>query len=215
LNRAAHVCQLYEGINEQKAVVLPFVREGLIRGEACLYVTGRQSVDDWYLEFQSYGIDVQRERLGKALLVMPGLEYRQPEHFSSIVKARELLDFIEDKLADFSGVRIIGDVAWERFPPLPVEQVCHWEATANLVFEDQDVRTICQYDLGSDSPSLIHSALRTHPLVILGQRLYRNPYYEAPRILEDEPYSNHSDADAMRIDTMLKEIRLAPELLMQ
>src|SRR5262249_35115705 len=96
---------------------------------------------------------------------------------------------------------------WEWDPPLPADKLCHWEATANLVFEGLAVRAICQYDLGTDSPQVIHSALRTHPQVILGRKLYSNPFYEAPRILENEPYLNHSDVDAPRLASLLSQIR--------
>jgi hypothetical protein len=215
LDRGAHVCHLFEDTNEQKAVVLPFLLEGLRQGDACLYITGRQPVDDWYFELQAFGVDVQRERERNALEVITGAEYRRPQEFTSVLKARELLDFINDRLRDFSGVRIAGDVAWEWDPPLPADKLCHWEATANLVFDDLDVVTICQYDLSADSPALIDSALRTHPLVVLTQQLFANPFYEAPRILENEPYLNHSDADVQRIERMLSQIRSRPDLQLQ
>jgi hypothetical protein len=214
-DNGAHVCHLFEGVNEQKALVLPFLLEGLRQGEACVYVTGRQSIDDWYLELQAYGIDVQRERQREALTVVSGAEYRRPQGFTSTNKARELLHFINDRLRDFPGVRIAGDVAWEWAPALSADRLCHWEATANLVFEDLDVIVICQYDIGTDSPALIHSALRTHPQVVLRQQLYLNPFYEAPRILENEPHLNHSDADAERVEAMLSQIRSEPDLLLQ
>jgi hypothetical protein len=175
-DRGAHVCHLFEGVSEQKAVVMPFLLEGLRQGEACLYITGRQPIDDWYLEFEASGIDVERERGRKALEVITGAEYRRTSGFTSTIKARELLAFIEDRLREFRGVRIAGDVAWEQDPPLPVDKLCHWEATANLLFDDQDVVTICQYDFTVDSPALIHSALRTHRQVILRQHLYENPF---------------------------------------
>jgi hypothetical protein len=214
-DHGAHVCHLFEDSNEQKALVLPFLLEGLRLGESCLYITGRQSIDDWYLELQAYGIDVQRERQREALEVVTGAEYRRPQGFTSTIRARELLEFIDDRLQDFPGVRIAGDVAWEWEPALPADKLCHWEATANLVFEDLEVITICQYDVSADSPALIHSALRTHPQVILRQQIYLNPFYEAPRILENEPHLNHSDADAQSIETMLSVIRAAPNLPLQ
>src|SRR4030095_16734722 len=110
-----------------------------------------------------------------ALIVMPAAEYRRPDRFDSITKARELAGFIEGRLASFPGVSIAGDVAWEWPPSLPVDKLCHWEATANLVFSGQEVRTICQYDLSADSPAVIHTALRTHSQVILRQAYTRTP----------------------------------------
>jgi hypothetical protein len=206
-DRGAHVCHLFEGVDQQKAVVLPFLLQGLRQGEACLFITDRQSVDDWYLDFQASGIDVQRAREGKALSLITGAEFRRPGGFASTIKAREILNFIEDRLRDFPSVRIAFDVAWERDPPLPADKLCHWEAAANLVFDGLEVIAICQYDISADSPALIHSALRTHPQVILRQQLYLNPFYEARRILDNEPHLNQSDADARRIEEMLNQIQ--------
>jgi two-component system, sensor histidine kinase PdtaS len=212
LGRGAHVCHLFHGAGHQKSVILPFLLEGLKQGESCLYITGRQSVDDWYFELQASGIDVPQELERKALAIITSAEFGQPRSFNSIIKAAELLHFIEDRLTEFAGVRIAADVAWEWDPPLPPDKLCHWEATANLIFEDQDVRTICEYDLGSHSPAAIHAALRTHPQVVLGGVLYSNPFYEASRILENEPYLNDSDADARLIESMLRHFQFAPDL---
>jgi len=205
--RGAHVCHLFQGAAHQKSVILPFLLEGLKQGESCLYVTGRQSVDDWYFELQASGIDVQAKRDRKALAIITSAEFGQPSSFNSIIKAAELLHFIEDRLTDFAGVRIAADVAWEWDPPLPADKLCHWEATANLLFEGQNVRTICEYGLTSHSPAAIHAALRTHPQIVLDRLLYTNPFYEAPRILENEPHLNGSAADSGLIETMLRHIQ--------
>jgi hypothetical protein len=86
--------------------------------------------------------------------------------FNSIVKARELLELIEAKRG-FQGLRIVGDVGWALNPQLAIDKLCHWEATANVVFEGTRARSICQYDIYRHSPGALHSALRTHPIVIL------------------------------------------------
>jgi hypothetical protein len=39
---------------------------------------------------------------------------------------------------------------------------------------------------------------------------YRNPYYEATKILNSEPDLNASDADATLIEAMLASLRTAP-----
>jgi hypothetical protein len=141
------------------------------------------------------------------LNVIRGEEWRQTGEFNSIVKAREAWGLIERMRVAFTGVRIAGDAAWALEPPLSVDQLCHWEATANLVFKGEDVRVICQYDLSRHSAAAVHSAIRTHPIVILGGRSLSNPYYDAPRILEHEPRLNYSDADAGMVQDMLRRLR--------
>jgi len=206
IENPAHVCHLFSSANEQKSVALSFLKEGLERGEATVFVAGRQPVDDWYVELQAFGVDVKRERERNALRVISGAEYRDPKEFNSIVKARELLEFIEDRLEHFEGVRIIGDVAWEWDPPLPDDRVCHWEATADLAFSGLNVRTICQYGLNSDSPPILGAGLRTHQQVLMGQRMCDNPFFEAPQILEKEPALNHSSVDRHQLSNMLRRL---------
>jgi hypothetical protein len=124
-----------------------------------------------------------------------------------MVQARKALALIGRLISSFNGLRIAGDAAWALSPELAVDQLCHWEATANLIYKGQEIRAICQYNLRNHSAAAVHSALRTHPLVILDGQVRPNPYYEAPRILENEPLLNNSNANAQDVDGMLGRIR--------
>ena len=126
-----------------------------------------------------------------------------------MTQARRLWQLIDGKLEHFAGVRLAADMRWTK-EYLPTPGLCHWEATANLIFEDVDVRTICQYDLAYHSPAEINAALRTHPVVIYAGRPLLNPYYEAQTILDNEPFLNASDADAATIEAMLSTFRNTP-----
>ena len=76
-----------------------------------------------------------------------------------------------------------------------------------MLFAETDVRSICQYDLTHHPPAAIHTALRTHPLVILEGQLHENPFYEVPAILAAEPLSFGSDADAAKVEQLLAHFR--------
>ena len=210
LSRGAHVCQLFETANEQRETTLLFIQEGLRRGEHCLHITSDPSVDGWYNAFQASGVDVVSERLSGALEVLAALDwFLEIPDFSSVTQARRLWRLIDSKLEHFTGVRLTTDMR-RAFENLSTEELCHWEATANVVLEDSDVRAICQYDLGYNSSAEIHAALRTHPVVLYDGRPIPNPYYEAPAILANEPHLNASDADATTIEAMLSTIRNTP-----
>jgi hypothetical protein len=199
---------LYEDLNEQKGVVLPFIRDGLRKGEFCLFLTSERSIDDWSLEFQAFGIDVKTELAEGALTIARGEDLRQPAEFNSIVKARELWRLVEAKLAAYKGVRIIGDAEWALIEPsLTSDQLCHWEATADLLYKGEAVTTICMYDLNRHSPSDIRAALRTHTAAQVAGKRYANPFYEAANILENEPHLNESDADGSMVEDMLRRLK--------
>jgi hypothetical protein len=202
---------LYEDLNEQKIVVLPFIKGGLKKNEYCLFVTNEKSIDDWSLELQAFGVDVKREVEKGALAIATSAQLRGSDDFNSIVKARELWHLVEEKLGQYAGVRIIGDAEWVLIdPPMPSDQLCHWEATADLLYRGEPVSTICMYDLRRHSPSDIRAALRTHAHAQVGRKRYANPFYEAANILENEPHLNASDADRETVAAMLGKLKAEP-----
>ena len=207
VKRHDHACLLYEDQNDLKRFLLPFIQEGLSNGEHCLYICPDDSVDDWSLEFQSYGIDVVACLEAGHLVITTGGAWRRTP-FRPLGKARELWEHIEAYLADFPSIRIAGNVSWAMTEPqISSDMLCHWEATADTLYEGQPVRCICMYDLGLHPPSDIRAALRTHSEIVLAQRTFKNPYYEAPRILERDPGLFNSDADAGTIEAMLAGLR--------
>jgi hypothetical protein len=122
---------------------------------------------------------------------------------------------MDDARPNFPALRVVANVHEEWDPPLPPERLCHWEAAANLVFDDQDVRVICQYNTRELGPESLHAGLRTHHEVILQRRLYQNPFYEALFILANEPHLNSSDADDGQFRDMIAQIEASPGLLLQ
>jgi hypothetical protein len=204
LERGSHIGQIYEGFGEQKQVILPFFREGLRNGEHCLLVANSASYDDWCLEFQAYGIDVNSELDSGALKMVTGAEFRGAGKFNSVIQARETFGMIQDELHAFTGIRIAGDADWSLHPVVSADDVCHWEATANLVFEGEPVRVICQYDRERYSSEMIYAVLRTHRSVVYRGHHYRcNPNFEGARILENEPHLNGSNADGRTVEEAL------------
>ena len=141
--------------------------------------------------------------------MLKALEWYQKTDFRSVTQARRLWEMIESKLDHFPAIRLAADMRWTR-EYLPTPELCHWEATANLIFEDVDVGAICQYGLDYHSPAEIHAALRTHPVVMYAGRARPNPFYEAPTILANEPFLNASYADAATVEAMLSTFRNTP-----
>jgi chemotaxis family two-component system sensor kinase Cph1 len=203
LDLGTHVCQLYRGADELKQVTVPFLSDGLRNGECCVYVADGNTIDDWYDELQVHGIDVRLARESGALVLTTGEAWRTMCHAGSVGMAREVLGLVDRKLDAFPAIRIAGDVAWGTEPAVTAEMLCHWEATANVVFGGLAARVICQYDIESYEPAFVHAALRTHPVVLYKGRRVRSPYYEAANILEHEPSLNGSSNDPQVVAEML------------
>jgi hypothetical protein len=198
-----HVCHFFRSFSEQKEVALPFIREGLLNGAHCFFTTVEHSPGEWYFELQAFGIDVQTEREKGALLVISEEQVRPSGDFNAIRLARDLWAMTQQLLVNFTGVRLAREVPWSADSALPIDHLCQMEATGSLLFEETDVMALCQFDLNRHPPPAIHTALKTHPYVILAGRLYSNPFYEARHILANEPTSYQSNADSGTVEEML------------
>src|SRR5947209_20218955 len=65
-----HIVFIYEGTSELRAFVVPFIKEGLARGERCLYVVDDQELPEVTEALAAAGVDVDRESRRGALVFM-------------------------------------------------------------------------------------------------------------------------------------------------
>jgi hypothetical protein len=120
---------------------------------------------------------------------------------------------MERALWTFKGVRMAVDMNWLLDAETPVDRLCHWEATLNpLLGGDIEARMICDYRLDTLPEAPIVAGLRTHPVVTLDGDSRANPFYDAPRILENEPHLNLPGPETPRLDEMLAGIAVSSRL---
>lgn len=207
LTAAGHICQLYEGALDQKAASLELLKQGLASGQYVFFVSPQGAADDWYFELQAYGVDVAAALREGRLAVSDSSDWYQPEDFNSIRMTRRLWRTLAEPLAKFDAVTLVSDMSWTPASELDADQLCHWEATADLLLDQLNTSVVCQYDLKRHSVAEISGALRTHPLVLLDGRLVDNPFCEARHILENEPHLNQPADDPQTLETQLQKLR--------
>ena len=80
-----------------------------------------------------------------------------------------------------SGVSTwLGEMTWAVAEETAPETLIEFEAKINYFVRDHDVRTLCQYRREHFSPELILGVIRTHPVVVYGGIVCKNPYYVPP-----------------------------------
>jgi hypothetical protein len=67
LKHGDHICSSYENPAEQMAVAVPFIMDGLVRGERCLYIADDRTIEDVVQALGGAGVDVAQERQRGAL----------------------------------------------------------------------------------------------------------------------------------------------------
>ena len=174
---ADHVCTLYEKREEEIAIAVSYIRAGLARGELCVCVVddGGESILG---ALASEGVDTDAEmRKGRLVIfekpLAQGLETRD-----MLGKIEEFA--IESRNAGHAGFRIVGEMSWSLNGDL--KALAEFEARLNLnrVWERHACAGLCQFDVRQFPPETLREMIMVHPLVVIGDRICRNPYYVAP-----------------------------------
>jgi signal transduction histidine kinase len=177
LGPADHVCTLYEQRDEEVAIAASYIRAGLDRGELCVCVVddGGESILD---ALASEGVDVDAEmRTGRLAI------FEKPH--AQGLQTRDMLGKIEQyatgsRNAGYAGFRIVGEMTWALGDDL--KALAEFEARLNLnrVWERHACTGLCQFDMRRFTPETLREMIIVHPLVIIGDRVCRNPYYVSP-----------------------------------
>ena len=65
-----HVCTLFSSEEEQLVAATDYIRQGLARGERCLYVCGEQTPEDFRRALNAVGIEAEYEENRGALVLL-------------------------------------------------------------------------------------------------------------------------------------------------
>src|SRR6185503_19276747 len=193
LGPADHVCTLYDRRDEEVAIAVSYIRAGLDRGEFCVCVVddGGESILG---ALASEGVDIDAEKRKGRLAI-----FEKP--LAQGLQTRDMLGKIEQyasesRKAGHAGFRIVGEMSWALDGDL--KALAEFEARLNLnrVWERHACSGLCQFDLRRFNPAALREMIIVHPLVVIGDRICRNPYYVAPELYLSPDWPRH-EADWM------------------
>ena len=185
LNHGDHICLIYEDPAEQMAVAVPFIRDGLDRGERCLHIADDRIIDDLVQALEAAGVDSAEERQRGALRLLTSKDtYLRAGEFVP----QTMIDLIpqaqEEALRDgFSGLRLTGEPTWSLGPEPGCDRLIEYETLLNHLPRYSKSVVLCQYHYSRFGVPCIHDILRTHPVAILGDQVCPNPYYDPPELV--------------------------------
>lgn len=184
LQYGAHVCPVYHHDMERVTTAAAFLAPGLAQGQRCLYVASEPGLELLLAELAARGVDVRAERDRGALHFLSDRDvYLRDGQFS----ADAMLEYLEAKEREairdrFSGLRYAGEMSWA-VPTGNEQGIISYEARLNEFLDKRRMVVGCFYRRDRFDDAVIHDVLRTHPLVVIGDRDYDNPYYEPPHLL--------------------------------
>ena len=174
---ADHVCTLYARRDEEVAIAVSYIRTGLDRGELCVCVVddGGESILN---ALASAGVDIDAE-MRKGRLAF--FEKPLAQGLQTLDMLRKIEQFAsESRKAGHAGFRIVGEMSWALEGDL--KALAEFEARLNLnrVWERYACAGLCQFDMRRFTRETLREMIIVHPLVVIGDRVCRNPYYVAP-----------------------------------
>ena len=180
-----HVCTLFSSPHEQLAAATDYIKQGLERGERCLYVCGEQTPQEFRAALHRAGIDVDiEEGRGALILLTKETGHLKGGSFSASRMISMLSAAVKDALGEgFAGLCAAGDMTWLLDEAPGSDEIAEYEALLNHFYKTNRALGLCQYNRRRLPAAILDHGIATHPTIrIAGPILLTNPFYELPEI---------------------------------
>lgn len=182
LDEARHVCAFFNDDDEAYRVLLPFIRDGFGCNHKAVHVVSPGQEDPHRRRLAEAGIDLAAaEQTGQLDLRTNTETYLRDGKFDP----DRMLEVFErlasgNEPGGFPLSRIVCQMEWAGRDKPGVERLIEFESRVNEVWRQHEDAVICVYDLRKFGGDTVIDIMRTHPMVIIGGVLQRNPFYVPP-----------------------------------
>jgi hypothetical protein len=195
LGNQRHICALFYTGEQEQRVLLPFIKEGLERGEKAFHIVDPDLRDQHLASLQAAGIDTFAEEHDGQLEVRGWEEtYLRDGRFDKNC----VIAMIEQALQSGHNdgcrqTRVVAHMEWALSGMPGVNDLVEYEARLNHVLPRFSDPVVCVYDCTKFGSGVVMDIVRTHPLVIVGGLLQENPFFVPPdqflrELRERRPY---------------------------
>lgn len=197
LGDVRHVCAFFNSDEEEYRVLLPFIWEGFKNGEKAVHVVNPDQREDHLRRLVSAGINTASATQSGQLDLRSNTETYLCN--GSFDQDRMLATFESLASGNSSGPfplsRIVCRMDWVTNDRSFVDEVVEFESRVNDVWTRHEDAIVCTYHLGKFGGEAVIDIMRTHPMVIIGGILQRNPFFVPPQ----EFLQEYRDRRARRI----------------
>jgi PAS domain S-box-containing protein len=182
LKAGDHPCCIYETEEEHRALLTPYLRQGLERNEKVVSIVDDRK-DETVLDYlRQDGLDT-RPFLDKGqLVILPVADsYMRgggfdPEGMVSFLR-RETDRAVGE---GYGALRAAGEMSWALGSLVGSNHLIEYESKLNIFIPGSRCLALCLYDKRRFSPEILLQVLSTHPVAVIGTQLYENIHYIPP-----------------------------------
>jgi PAS domain S-box-containing protein len=177
-----HLCCLYETEEEHRALLAPYLRLGLERGEKVVYIADVHTREAVLQYLTDDGLDPKAYLESKQLvLATPRETYLRDGPFDPDKMIAYLRKTTEHVVAEgYPALRVTGEMTWALGGASGSDRLIEYESKLNDFFPGSKCLAICQYDRRRFDPAVLLDVICSHPTVVVGTELYDNFYYMPP-----------------------------------
>ncbi|MGZ5970984.1 MAG: MEDS domain-containing protein [Polyangiales bacterium] len=174
-----HVCAFFNSRDEEYSILLPFIKEGIERGERALHVVASDSKNEHLSRLSRAGIAHEKAVRREQLIVFDWAETHTRE---GVLDQEAMLDRVEEALSRrhdaSSRTRILAHIEWPRGKRL--DELVDYDNRFNQRIARYNGTVVCVYDVLRFGAGVAMDILRTHPMVIIGGVMHVNPFFLPP-----------------------------------
>jgi len=184
-----HICAFFNSKDEEYDVLCPFYKEGLEQGEKNMHIVNPAFSQEHRDRLGCGGIDVHECESSGQLNVLNWQQgyFNEAGEFDKDAMLATLDHLTGIGLdADYSGVRIMGNMDWALADHPGSATLLEYEVGVNEVLSRKRQPAVCVYDISKLTGSMMMDLLRTHPLTLIGGVVQENPFYTDPAEMLEE-----------------------------
>jgi hypothetical protein len=188
LDEGMHICTFFRTSAERYRVLMPFILEGMEQGDRAFHIVNPSLRTEHAQRITEAGIDAARAEVEGQLEI---IGWDEAPLRGGIFNQSAWLSLLPELLNDgrtrgFPITRFISDMTWVLNDSGAPDRLLEFESRTNLALPKAGDIVICAYDLDKFGAEIVIDALRTHPIVLIGGIVQRNPFYVPPEELLKE-----------------------------
>ena len=182
LGECRHVCAFFATREEEYHTILPFIREGLQKGERAFHVVDPAVRNDHIERLRRAGVDVDRVHRTRQLEIRVSAEtHLRGGRFNVVGLLALVQHLLQTGLSlGFPRTRFVAHAESVLEDLMVGTDWLEYEARLNQVLARYRDPVICTYDTRQFGAAVAVDILRTHPMVCLGGVLRHNPFFGPP-----------------------------------
>lgn len=183
LEGVKHICCFYDSSKQLESVFLPYLQEGIAKGEevVCIFPEGQHA--DLRSKLEAEGADVAgAEERAQFRILTEDETYITGGSFAKTRMAGMLKDLLEDaKRGPRPTVRTLGEMSWALKNLPGTDELAEYECMVNELCDQYGCTLACAYDVNKFSGRVLADAFATHSHIVLNGVIHENPHYLPPK----------------------------------